>query len=221
MENLHLNIKNKHIELDTTDKAIIKSYKYIAKGIANLFGKYCEVVVHSLEKYENAVVFIENGHNSGRSEGAPITDLGLKIINNNEFEFLKPYKSNFPNGNRCKSITIPIKNNNKLIGLLCINLNIEISLLDFAKYIVSNDDSEHEITESYSSNIDEMMKSILDKNIEDIILDRLIPNQEKNKKIILKLQEVGFFQLKGSVDVLAKKLKISPHTIYSNIKKYI
>lgn len=220
MENLHLNLKNKNIELDTTDKTIIKSYKYIAKGIANLFGKYCEVVVHSLEKYENAVVFIENGHNSGRSEGAPITDLALKIINNNGVEFLKPYKSNFPDGNRCKSITIPIKNNDKLIGLVCINLNIEISLLDFVEHIVSIDNSEHEISENYSSNIEEMMKSILDKNITDIVLDTSIPNQEKNKRIILKLHEIGFFQLKGAIDALSKKLKISPHTIYSTIKKY-
>lgn len=47
-----------------------------------------------------------------------------------------------------------------------------------------------------------------------------IPNQDKNKEIILRLHELGFFNLKGSVEYLAEKLQISEHTVYSNIRKY-
>ena len=221
-----INLNNKiNIELNDEDRAIIESYKNVVIGIANLLGDNCEVLVHSLENYEKSVNFIKNGHNSGRNKGAPITDLALKLINNLNINksFLEPYESKFPNGDRCKSVTIPIKNREKLIGLLCINLNMEVSIFDFAKHIILNNNDDkigEEVIENYSSNIDDMMKFMLEKIINDIIINTSIPNQDKNKTIILKLYEVGFFQLKGSVEALAEKLQISPHTIYSNIRKY-
>ncbi|WP_300752974.1 PAS domain-containing protein [uncultured Brachyspira sp.] len=216
--------KSGSVVLDDTDRAIIQSYENAVKGIANIFGTYCEVLVHSLDNYEHAVLFIENGHNSSRDVGAPITDLALELINSvhKDKKFLESYESKFPNGDRCKSVTIPIKNKDKLIGLLCININMEVSLIDFMREfsINKNDSEEHTHSENYSSNIDDMIKSILNKNINDIILDMSIPNQEKNKQIILKLHKIGFFQLKGSVEALAEKLHISVHTVYSNIRKY-
>ena len=206
------------------DRIIIKSYESTVKGISNLFGNACEVLVHSLEDYEKAVVYIENGHNSSRSIGAPITNLALELINgaSKNKKFVEPYESKFPNGNRCKSVTIPIKNNEKLIGLLCINFNIEISIFDFAKQFFVNDNIQNsdDNLENYSANIEDMMKSILEKNVNSVILDMSIPNQDKNKEIILKLHEIGFFHLKGSVEYLAEKLQISEHTVYSNIRKY-
>lgn len=206
------------------DRIIIKSYESTVKGISNLFGNACEVLVHSLEDYEKAVVYIENGHNSSRSIGVPITNLALELINgaSKNKKFVEPYESKFPNGNRCKSVTIPIKNNEKLIGLLCINFNIEISVFDFAKQFFVNDNIQNsdDNLENYSANIEDMMKSILEKNVNSVILDMSIPNQDKNKEIILKLHEIGFFHLKGSVEYLAEKLQISEHTVYSNIRKY-
>ncbi|MEI0611918.1 helix-turn-helix transcriptional regulator [Brachyspira pilosicoli] len=216
------NTKLGYVVLDDTDKVIIESYKTAVKGIANIFGKYCEVLVHSLDNYEHAVLFIENGHNSSRNIGAPITDLALELINgaHKNKKFLKPYESKFPNGDICKSVTIPIKNKDKLIGLLCININMEVSLMDFMEDFSIKNKNEDNHYENYSSNIDDMIKSILNKNVNDIILDMSIPNQEKNKKIILKLHKIGFFNLKGSVEALAEKLHISVHTVYSNIRKY-
>lgn len=206
------------------DRIIIKSYESTVKGISNLFGNACEVLVHSLEDYEKAVVYIENGHNSSRTIGAPITNLALELINgaSKNKKFVEPYESKFPNGDRCKSVTIPIKNNERIIGLLCINFNMEISIFDFAKQFFINDNIQNsdDNLENYSANIEDMMKSILEKNVNSIILDMSIPNQDKNKEIILKLHEIGFFHLKGSVEYLAEKLQISEHTVYSNIRKY-
>lgn len=206
------------------DNAIIESYRSVVNGLANFFGDSCEVLVHSLENYENAVLFIENGHNSSRNIGAPITDLALELINgkNKNKRFLESYDSKFPNGDRCKSITIPIKNYDKLIGLLCINFNMEVSIFNFVSQFFNykNNFKHDDNSENYSSNIDDMMKEILNRNVNDIILDMSIPNQDKNKIIIKRLHELGFFHLKGSVEALAEKLQISEHTVYSNIRKY-
>lgn len=221
-----MSIDKKNVEFDDYDRAIIRSYKHVVKGIARFFGKNCEVLLHSLENYENAVVFIENGHNSMRSVGAPITDFALEFINkaSDNNSFLEPYPSKFPSGDRCQSITIPILNGDKLIGLLCINLNMDISILDFINDFVYNNikntslDIKYE--ENYSSNIDDIIEHMLKKNINSVMLDMSIPNQDKNKRIIQNLYDTGFFHLKGTVETLAERLQISTHTVYSYIKKY-
>lgn len=204
------------------DRNILESYKILTKGISNLFGTGCEVLVHSLENYDNSVIAIENGHNSGRNVGAPITDLALELINssNNGKQFLSPYQSKFSSGERCYSVTMPIKNADKLIGLFCINFNIDISFADFIKnFAIASNENNQDGVEMYSSSIDEMMNSILTKNISNVMLDNTIPNQDKNRVIISKLHKIGFFNLKGSVEALADKLQISIHTVYSNIRK--
>lgn len=96
---------------------------------------------------------------------------------------------------------------------------MEVSLIDFVKEFDIKDNKK-KFHENYSSNIDDMISSILNKNINEIMLDMSIPNQDKNKSIIIKLYEIGFFNIKGSVEALAERLQISVHTVYSNIRKY-
>lgn len=206
-----------------SDRLTLESFKTATKGIANLFGPACEVLVHSLENYESTVISIENGHNSGRTVGAPMTDLALELINKTDTKrkFLEPYQAKFPNGNRCRSVTMPIKNGDKLIGLLCINLNLDLSFSDFiTAFTFKKNEEDEEYTENFSRSIDDMMNSLMQKNINNIMLDTSIPNQEKNKVIILTLNKLGFFNFKGSIEALAEKLQISIHTVYSNLRKY-
>ena len=47
---------------------------FIEGILADLFGKHCEVVLHSLENLHESVIQIANGFNTGRTLGAPITD---------------------------------------------------------------------------------------------------------------------------------------------------
>lgn len=200
---------------------ILDSYKETLKGVAKLFGTHCEVVLHSIKNYENSVISIENGHNSGRKIGSPVTDLALGIIKKldaNNYKFV-PYESKFPNGDRCRSITIPIRNGDILIGLMCINFNLDVSLSDFVSNFSTPQTKEPANTEHYSARVEDLMDSVLNKHLEEVLLDTTIPNQDKNKTIILKLNDVGFFQLRGSVETIADKLQISVHTIYSYIRK--
>ena len=45
--------------------------KRMAKGLAGQFGRNCEVVIHDLRETdtEHSIVYIENGHVTGRSIG--------------------------------------------------------------------------------------------------------------------------------------------------------
>ena len=206
------------------NSTILDSYKEVIKGISTLFGAHCEVLLHSLKNYENSVISIENGSNSGRTIGAPITNVALEVIkkiNSNNYE-LTPYESKFPNGNKCRSITVPIKNGNVLIGLMCINFNLDVSLADFLSNFstpIPKTEDLSSSSEQYSARVEDLMDSVFTKHSEEVLLDTTIPNQDKNKTIILRLNEAGFFQIRGSVETIAEKLKISVHTIYAYIRK--
>ncbi len=201
---------------------ILDSYQEAIKGISKLLGTHCEVLIHSLKNYESSVISIENGNNSGRTIGAPITNVALEVIkkiNSNNYE-ISPYESKFPNGNRCRSITVPIKNKDVLIGLMCLNLNLDVSLADFlSSFSTPKTEETSSSPEQYSSRVEDLMDSVFTKHLEEVLLDTNIPNQDKNKTIILKLNEAGFFQIRGSVETIAEKLKISVHTIYAYIRK--
>ena len=43
-------------------------------------GSVYEISLHSLEDYDHSVVKIMNGYHSGRTVGAPLTDLALNML---------------------------------------------------------------------------------------------------------------------------------------------
>jgi len=44
----------------------LESLKPVVDGIATMFGKNCEVVLHDLRNLERSIVAIANGHVTGR-----------------------------------------------------------------------------------------------------------------------------------------------------------
>ena len=64
------------------DRVLLHAHAGLIDGLAELFGKHCEVVLHSLENLHESVIRIANGFNTGRTLGAHITDLALRTIMN-------------------------------------------------------------------------------------------------------------------------------------------
>lgn len=118
-----------NIVLTKTDKAILKSYKILLDGLSEYLGSSFEIVLHSLDNLEKSVIKIVNGYHTGRTVGAPITDLALTMLSkissmegkNSLSYFVKNKK-----GEPMKSSTIIIYGEKgKPIGLLCINFYLD------------------------------------------------------------------------------------------------
>lgn len=202
-----------------SDLELLNSYANTIKGLANLFGSGCEFVVHSVENLEHAVIAIENGQISGREVGAPITNVALEYLENEEkLKSLEPYISISPKGNNLRSITIPINNEDRLVGLLCININLDIKVSEVLQHLTSINIATTS-NEDLSNSVEDMMANLLKQVESTVIKDYSIPNQMKNKEIISRLNKKGFFKLRGSTELLAERLDISPHTIYSILRK--
>lgn len=217
-------MKSQPIVFNKTDRHIMESYKILAQGLANYLGDGYEIVIHSMESLENSVVQIENGHHSGRTEGSPITDLGLSLLADIQNNPLKRYVSYFnksKSGEPLKSCTISIKGeNDKIIGLLCINFYMNTPLMNVLKSLFPSEtiSTEGPVPESFTDNIDDLIHHSLTEVKTAVYNDRSISASNKNKEIITQLYKRGIFQLKDSVVKIADKLDISKNTVYMHLR---
>lgn len=89
---------NVNIPLTYTDRLILDSYCDMLEGLSHYLGDGYEIVLHSLEDCSHSAIKVINGFHTGRSEGAPITDLALKMLDKIEKQ-----------GNGSKAITYFVK----------------------------------------------------------------------------------------------------------------
>ena len=101
-----------NLKLTSLDKKILHSYCQTLDGLSNYLGNGYEIVLHSLEDYEHSAIKVINGYHTGRTEGAPITDLALKMLEqirrNEENDHGVIYFSTKVKGEPLKSTTIPV-----------------------------------------------------------------------------------------------------------------
>ena len=154
-------------------------------------------------------------------EGAPITDLALKMLDNirQKKEPAALCYFNKKNGNTLKSATIPILGEKKrIIGLLCINFHTEVSFASILASFTPANSIVPGVTETFSDNVDDLITSALDEAKNKVYANPLISTTNKNKEIIHLLYEKGIFNMKDAVIKVAESLGISKNTVYLHLR---
>lgn len=217
--------RDHYLKLTMVDKEILNSYMALVANLGSYLGEGYEIILHSLENLQHSVIKIVNGHYSGRSEGAPITDLALSMLTQIEKKQDRSaitYLNKSKSGRTLRSSTIPITGeNDRIIGLLCINYYTEVSVYSILqKFNLVNPlaDDNHEISETFAENADELIKSSLDTVRARVLNDPSISLQNKNKEIVIALYNKGIFNLKDSVVKVADLLQISKNTVYMHLR---
>ena len=106
------------------------------------------------------------------------------------------------------------------LSVYCVYMNI--SFYDFIHTFVQKETLTAEndsATETFASNVDDMITSTLNTVKERIYNDPAISSSNKNKEIIYDLYNKGIFQIKDAVTVIAKLLNISKNTVYLHLRK--
>ncbi|MBS4537155.1 PAS domain-containing protein [Clostridium sp. D2Q-11] len=194
----------------------------LVDGISRTLGSNCEVVLHDIKNPQHSVIAISNGHVTGRKVGSPMTERGLMAIRNKEYEKnLIKYKNVTNDGRTLKSSTLFIKDqSDEVVGCLCINLDISEFVVakkviteltetidEFGKY--------KETQETYGTNINDILYSVVGKVLEGIGKPVAYMNKEEKVEIVKILDEKGTFLIKGSVEYVAEVLCVSRYTIYN------
>lgn len=219
-------MESHEIQLTLIEKQILNSYCSIIHGLADYLGPGYEIVLHSLDSFEHSVISIVNGEHTGRAVGAPITNKALDMLNkfSESGASSETYFSTNSRGEPLKSTIIAIRGeNNRIIGLLCMNYYMNTSFSEFINNFIPPNTPNIEnapVTETFASNVDDMISSALEHARRQIYNDPSISSSNKNKAIISLLYDKGIFQIKDSVPKVADLLGISKNTVYLHLRNY-
>jgi predicted transcriptional regulator YheO len=193
--------------------------------LGKAYGETCEVVLQDLRPGKMCVVAIANGHISGRSVGAPLTDLALRLIAQEVWktkDYICNYEGRTRDNRTLHSSTFFIKNEGKLLGMLSVNVDIsryirisgDIMRLAGLSPLVSQPAAGGQ-TENFYDNMEEIVKSVFKELKAEDSPERL--SQADRLAIIERLMDRGLFLLKGSVPAVAQKLRCSEASLYRYI----
>ncbi|WP_040192714.1 helix-turn-helix transcriptional regulator [Clostridium culturomicium] len=214
---------------------IMEHYEKLVHFLGNVLSPNCEIALLDLRDNKNCITAIVNGHISGRTVGAPITNLALQVISTNAWQETDS-KCNYlgltKDNNHLRSSSYFIKDNNELIGMLCINIDVtpydqlnkavsQIACSNYAEAPLQLIDSLNLNHEKFTNNLSDTIDAIFKENVDlsAIPISRL--TQDEKIAIVGKLYENGVFHLKGAVANVAEHLHCSEATIYRYLNKII
>lgn len=209
-----------------TDKELLQRYIDLAPFLSKILGEGTEVVIHDVNHPKRSLVAIENSL-SGRKLGSPITAFAKELVEKGTHtseDFVANYNGS-AKGLNFLSSTYFIKNNKKLIGLLCINKNISaskeiennlIKFLNLNNLAVPSPTTYHEELET---KVEDFIESRIAQTISLTGVEAERLTMEEKKKIVNRLNDMGLLKVKGAIEETAKQLFVSVPTIYRYIKK--
>jgi predicted transcriptional regulator YheO len=189
-------------------------------------GETCEVVLQDLRPGKMCIVAIANGHISGRSIGAPLTDLALRLIKGGVWrtsDYICNYEGKTRDNRILHSSTFFIKNEERILGMLSVNIDVGkytqlsesiLRLVGLGGSAPQPSSAEGQI-ENFYDNMEESIKSVLNELGASETKTRL--TQEERLLIIERLMDRGIFLLRGSVGSVAQKLQCSDASLYRYI----
>lgn len=214
---------------------LLQHYAKLTEFLGAALGPDYEVALHDLTDKNRSIVAIANNHISGREIGAPLTNMALSILKDHRYE-TSDYQLNYygisVNGKDLRSNTFYIKQNGRLLGMLCINFDdsryrkLSQDILNlchpdpFADLFHPEDASEifpeisREEPEKFRNSTEAVVADAIARKLEQMgcTAQRLTP--EERLQIIASLEEGGIFLLKGAVRDAAAALYCSQASIY-------
>lgn len=209
-----------------TDQEMLQIYVGLTPFLAKVCGSSCEIVVHSMADPERSLVAIENSI-SGREIGNPLTEFARNQAETGVYldvDYLANYSGRAKNCDFLSS-TFFIKNEGRLIGMLCVNkdistikqmTNLFAGLQEHFNLAIPKDSE-------YSENLDNPVDNIMHARITEVVSQSGIsPTRmsiEEKVHIVQRLHESGVTTMKGAVAEIADQLSISIPTVYRYMKK--
>jgi predicted transcriptional regulator YheO len=191
-----------------------KKWGPVVNCIADLLGVRAEVLLHDVSHPDGSVIMIRNGHVTGRTVGAPLTDLGFYMLRepDHQIETLGVYHSKTDDGKPLKCNAANLRDQHgKIEAILCINIDTsENENVGFGQ-------GSFQLTEHYPTNINQVIRNMIAKASGNGSVSTLTRDQQFN--VVRALDAQGAFFARGSVKQVSSALKIAVPTVYKYIAK--
>ncbi len=208
------------IRLDTLEQLLA--------DLAKAIGPTCEVILHDLRKLESSVIAV-SGDVTRRKVGAPMTDLGLRILRKGDLEhnFIN-YSSTSADSKRLRSSTLIIRDSKgKPIAFVCLNFDISNLIIlrkvidaSFPAGLLKDEETlQKSSEETFPSDVQDILQSTVSDVIRKIDKPIRIMNKQEKLRIIELLDEAGIFGIKKAHFHVASALNTSRYTIYNYLNE--
>jgi len=201
----------------------VAEIKKIMDLLEKQFGRNCEVVLHDLTKdYNHTIIDIRNGHVTGREIGDCGSNLGLEVlrgsvVNGDRYNYITHTKD----GKVLRSSSLYYYNdNNKVIGSLCINLDITEELR-FENYLKARNNyslDTNEDKEVFATDVKQLLEHFITEGQRIVGKPIVLMDRSERLQFLKYLDDVGAFLITKSSERIIQLMGISKGTLYSYLE---
>jgi predicted transcriptional regulator YheO len=199
----------------------------VVRGLAEMFGPECEVVLHDLSRLPHSIVAIENGHVTGRTVGDVPTDLMLRTLRRNDegTDDVRLYVTS-SDGKLLKSLAVTLRDDEgEAYAILGLNYDLsdvvqtQRTLANFAAVGRLVGVSGPETEEIFAGDIRDVVAGMITKILNEMGKTPGVMSREEKMDVVKRLEERGAFLVKRSAEQVADALDLSRYTIFSYLKE--
>ncbi len=201
---------------------IFQRYIQISDLLGQMFPNILEVVVHDFHDIDHAIIYIVNGHISGRLVGDPTSELNIRrLVEEGQFpDFLVNFTSRNPRGQQLKSSSLAIRDDQgKLIGAMCLHFDVS-QFEQFQRFLQFFINTKVDATlglNDFGAGL--TLDEEINKEIEAWQLQKGIFTSQltyKDKQAIVEhLFHKGFFNKKAAITLIANSLQLTRQSVYN------
>lgn len=191
----------------------------IGRGLVMLMDPLIEVVIHDLKT--ETIAFIEGSLSKRQVSDPSLLEVNIGVDNWEAEIHQKIYPKLGFDGRLIKSVSIPIKENNDTVALMCINYDVSLfkGIQQITDVILKS--TEHEkpaflFKNDWQEQIHEFMYKYLTEN--ELNLSTL--TLKDKKELVHLLYKQGAFNEKHAAEYIAKVLDMGRATIFNYLKKW-
>ncbi|HEX5641521.1 MAG TPA: helix-turn-helix transcriptional regulator [Thermoleophilia bacterium] len=197
----------------------------IVRGLAQMFGPDCEVVLHDVSRLPHSIVAIENGGVSGRTVGDVPTDRMLRNLRSpDQAQDVRLYVSSHE-GKILKSLAVTLRGaDGEPYGLL--GLNYDVSEVVQAQRVLADftaigrlGGGGPELGEIFAGDIRDVVAGMVTQTLGEIGKTPAAMAREEKMEVVKRLEERGAFLVKRSAEQVAEALDLSRYTIFAYLKE--
>ena len=209
-----------------TEDSSLEMLVSTAHGIARQFGKDCDVCIHdlSVKDLEHTIIFIINGHVSGRKIGDGASKVVLETLEAIEKGDIivdhLGYRTTTQDGRILKSSTVFLKDSTgKYRWVLGINydvtalMNVDAALQSITTVESHDSNGDGQIP----LNVNDLLDNLINQSVKRIGKPPALMNKEEKIQAIQFLRDAGAFLITKSGDKVSNFYGISKFTLYSYI----
>lgn len=211
--------------------ACLERYIPLVEFMGKICGKSYEIILHDVSTPERSVIAACNEHLSGRRIGDPMTELAKELLRTGaykEHDYVANYEGRTRGGKRFVSSTYFIKEKGHLVGLICVNHDVEDILVlseHLSNLLHSFSLPQEEESSAYTENLDDSIPELSSNLIHSTILGygdplRMPCHTADKLEILRSLEAPGRIpDPRAPSDRSPRELHISEPTVYRYLRR--